>query len=147
MGYTHYFDTVKLDEATWAAFTDAVKKVFATDALSSPPVLRREYDEDKPPYVSAELIMFNGVSEDEGHDTFWLPNAADSLFCKTARKPYDIAAVAVLCLYWHFAGKLSGVDIRSDGVRADWENGLTLAKIATGLKSLKFPRGIKVRHG
>lgn len=58
--------------------------------------LQAEHNEPKPAKVLKTIIRFNGV-EDDGHETFYLPKKKRSFnFCKTARKPYDIAVAMVL---------------------------------------------------
>jgi len=66
-----------------------------------------EYDVKKPFEVFLDMIRFNG-SKDDGHETFlvtrempeipdWSSDKSASFdFCKTARKPYDLAVCLVL---------------------------------------------------
>lgn len=84
-----------------------------------------EYDEpEREPVFSENLIRFNGVG-DEGHETFVVtPSARDFEFCKTARKPYDTAVVAILCLLHHH----TEIEVSSDGVPEDWWRGLEFAR-------------------
>ena len=114
MGYTSYFPFKgKLDEVTkngWHAVVPIVRDIIERHK----DLLCLEYDEtDKPPLVDEEnfVIQFNGKGED-GHETFFV-NLKDTefAFCKTARKPYDIAVceiLLVLCAY------IPGFDIGSD---------------------------------
>ncbi len=81
----------------------------------------------RPPEVSPDLIRFHGW-KDEGHETFfltrekpenpsWDPTAKESFdFCKTARKPYDLAVCLVLLSMSRHAP--DSVKISSDG---DWD--------------------------
>jgi len=80
-----------------------------------------------PPEVNSEHIRFNGW-QDEGHETFmvtrevpdapsWSPDSDESFdFCKTARKPYDVAVCLVLLSMTRHAPK--SFRISSDG---DWD--------------------------
>jgi hypothetical protein len=78
----------------------------------------------KPPQVDNDVIRFNGW-KDEGHETFLvtreLPktfrtDAGDTFdFCKTNRKPYDLAVM--LCLL--IMASTKAVRVSSDG---DWDN-------------------------
>jgi hypothetical protein len=88
-----------------------------------------EYDVTKPPAVTPDLIRFNGP-KDEGHETFLVTRELGDYpdktlpgvclepfdFCKTARKPYDLAACLVLLSMKRHAPK--SVKVSSDG---DWD--------------------------
>lgn len=140
MGYTHYWTRSKFEisKKDWALIAADVAKIVA----ESPVPLAFEYDEiDKTPCVDAELIRFNGVG-DAGHETFYIarcipaderkPRYPDDnrkwSFCKTAHKPYDIVAVAVLAYLGSCWPKLFSVD--SDGDAAEWREGTELAQSA-----------------
>lgn len=70
--------------------------------------------------VTSKMVRFNGVNE-KGHETFLLEFKPSPFeFCKTARKPYDLAVCASLILASYYAE--SG-EISSDGINAGWENG------------------------
>ena len=98
--------------------------------------VRREFDEDTPPTINANLIHFNGVGDD-GHETFVIHRKAKKddenvggglmafTFCKTARKPYDIFVAGTLIL----AKTLFRDDVRfsSDGKLKDLEDARKLA--------------------
>jgi len=92
-----------------------------------------ECDIPKPPEVSNEMIRFNGVNG-EGHETFIffkkMPKEISSdkssrhfYFCKTARKPYDLAVCLVLLSLAQHAPK--SVELGSDG---DWDGEWTDAR-------------------
>jgi hypothetical protein len=126
MGFTHYWRTEKqVTKQQFEKLTAATTKVL--EAVQRDVPLAFECDEqDKDPEVSADLIRFNGCGED-GHETFYIEREATGFnFCKTARKPYDIAVVAVLCLFEHYTKGNSGVS--SDGDADDWAAGLKLAQ-------------------
>lgn len=95
-----------------------------------------DYDELKPPAVSATTIRFNGRGE-EGHETFimnrkmpeaqpWMLNTGESFdFCKTARKPYDLAVCLVLLSCVRHAP--NSIKVTSDG---DWDSDWAEARSA-----------------
>lgn len=93
--------------------------------------LAYEYDaaengKPKPPEVSDDQIRFNGW-KDEGHETFcfqkkmpkpqpWIETKEFFDFCKTARKPYDLAVgLSLLAAHKHAPNTIK---ISSDG---DWD--------------------------
>lgn len=83
-----------------------------------------DYDIARPPAATPDLIRFNGW-KDEGHETFlvtrempeipdWSSDKSSSFdFCKTARKPYDLAVCLVLLSMKRHAPK--SVKVSSDG--------------------------------
>jgi ubiquitin len=83
-----------------------------------------EYNEPKKAEVSDTKIQFNGLGN-EGHETFGLakekpkPNSDSEFFdfCKTARKPYDLAVGLVLLIAKNHAP--NSIKISSDG---DWDH-------------------------
>ena len=118
MGYTHYFnfkpETNQNPEHTrkFKETADLIKKVFC--------LLPREVEWDGKmlplklfgplgtgePIITDSRISFNGDKSNKlNHDTFLIPRDYDTwsgdicwTFCKTARKPYDIAVcLAILC--------------------------------------------------
>lgn len=92
-------------------------------------------------------VNFNG-SKDDGHETFILrehlnQNEAFN-FCKTARKPYDGLVVACLIILKKYLG--DGIEIGSDGFRADYIQGLNIARYYSGLKTLNIPDTIQTKR-
>lgn len=101
-------------------------------------VLAYEYDspEQGNTQVTPDIIRFNGW-KDEGHETFLItrkrpdnppydPDAKESFdFCKTARKPYDLAVCLVLLSMKRHAPR--NVRIASDG---EWDHEWTEARRA-----------------
>jgi hypothetical protein len=80
-------------------------------------------------------IVFNGIGDD-GHETFGFPlapftnNPAFS-FVKTARKPYDVVAVACLIVARdHFS--TAALEISSDGTWAEFAEGARLYQRTLG---------------
>lgn len=95
MGYTHYWEPVGSPptDKQWDEIQAAAREVVQQYI----DLLCWERDEpERPPEISTECIRFNGKGED-GLDTFVINRKQkDFDFCKTARKPYDAAVVAVL---------------------------------------------------
>ena len=131
MGYTHYWELPEIDKETWAKIQAASKEVVA-----EVPNLQYEFNNPDPPLVDSDHIRFNGQGS-AGHETFFLER--DGLrgfnFCKTARKPYDEAVTAVLCIVGHHltrAGTLKDpYYISSDGYFSEW-TGREIATRALG---------------
>jgi len=113
MGYTHYWNFDEYGEEDKDGYKKAlpiVRKI----VKKYNKILRAEYDSDEKPEVSKDAIVFNGIGDD-GHETFYFSLAdKDSgfTFCKTARKPYDIAVCEVLLVLNYFC---PGLGIDSDG--------------------------------
>lgn len=138
MGYTHYWHQKRdFKVAEWKAITDNTTALLASNNL--PPLLY-EADSNELPLVDKDTIRFNGKLDD-GHETFILTRkrrapydyetAEDARggsfdFCKTARKPYDAAVVAVLLFAAHAAP--GAISLSSDGDLEDWGDGLSLAR-------------------
>lgn len=136
MGYTHYIYRSK-------AFTVKQWEKVSLEAFQILDyckgrriVLAREYDSPTAgnPEVTPDHIRFNGWKS-EGHETFlvtrerperqsWQSESEDSFdFCKTARKPYDLAVCLVLLSVKRHAPK--SVRIGSDG---EWDGEWTEAR-------------------
>lgn len=128
MGYTHYWrKPTATPAALWSLIQADAQKIIA----ASPVKLAFDYDEtNKAPECSKELIRFNGIGKD-GHETFYLtPDAESFEFCKTACKPYDLIAVAVLAIAAEHAPGL--INVSSDGDTDDWKDGIAFASKVLG---------------
>jgi len=82
------------------------------------------------------------------HETFYLPRVYEPQdwqrpdergryfdFCKTARKPYDLAVTAsLIALQHHFPE----VGVSTDGTGDDWTAGLALCRSVLGYGQLPF---------
>ncbi len=140
MGYTHYWTSTRAaTPEEWALVCRAARIIIRLAAKVRVP-LAWEYDEPrKPPQVDGEDIRFNGVEED-GHETFLFSrDRADATFCKTAKKPYDLAVTAILIAADTLA---PGVwEISSDGTPEDWAPGLGLAVLA-GVSDARIPADV-----
>jgi len=119
MGYTHYMRTDnwgKQDELGLEKALPIVRKILKKHK----DIVQKEYDDEKRPVVSKKQIRFNGIGDD-GHETFMILNTEKQsdfghndnfAFCKTARKPYDIAVCEILLVMNAYCPHLS---ISSDG--------------------------------
>jgi hypothetical protein len=101
------------------------------------------------PVFDATEIMFNGVGV-ASHETFVLPRVrrkeweGGSLggnFCKTARKPYDVAVTACLC---YLSSVANAYSVSSDGRGSNFVAGLAAAREALPSKAniLDIPMGV-----
>jgi hypothetical protein len=108
------------------------------------------------PIITDELVSFNGNAslagnadtDDLSHETFYIPRIHEPQdwqtpdgqgryfdFCKTARKPYDLAVTAALItLRYHFPDP--EIAISSDGTAEDWQQGLTFCRATLGYGKL-----------
>lgn len=129
MGYTHY----------WARPPKIDKEVFATiktemeTALEKLPILIGNGCGNQKFVREKDCVVFNGYGYDDSHETFYFPRETEPEsykiseknhvfgFCKTARKPYDLAVmVCLLIAKWHLKSKLL---VYSDGGAEEWESG------------------------
>lgn len=128
MGYTHYWELPAIDIDTWREIQSGVKAVVAETSAK----LNYEFNDPDPPLVDSDVIRFNGHGS-AGHETFFVERGGlgGFNFCKTARKPYDEAVTAVLCIVGHHLTKAGELNkpyyINSDGYWDDWLPGRTLA--------------------
>lgn len=150
MGYSHYwYRKSDFTEKQWGNICLDALDIIVKHCDKKRIVLAREYDSPveahpslwggpkmlpTPPEVTPDHIRFNGW-KDEGHETFivtkarpdlpvWDSDAKESFdFCKTARKPYDLAVCLVLLSVKRHAPR--SVKIGSDG---DWNSEWTEAR-------------------
>lgn len=122
MGYTHYFEQKKpLDTATWDKLTTDVKKLISV--MEGTYRIKLESDDPNGIMVDNTRINFNGA--DQSHETFYLPKSdTDFNFCKTARKPYDLAVCCALLLAHHHAPDSYKID--SDGDAKEWSEAMNV---------------------
>ena len=135
MGYTHYFENKEtLNEEGFSRAASILKYIyhnrkrllnddvvsrvennqyFKDLSLETKIEIVEEFDNDKEPVFTNNLIRFNGKG-DWGHETFYItPTDEGFQFCKTNRKPYDFYAVAALGLLKAFCKEQ--ITISSDG--------------------------------
>ena len=147
MGYTHYWDhkhkfvppaweTIMRDVATILNHVEKVDGVPLRDGCSIP---------DTQPEINENHIAFNGAGND-AHETFRLNRKASGFnFCKTARKPYDLAATAVLAYVQSVYP--DHISCSSNGEADDWRGGVTTARLALAhhAKTICVPPGVETR--
>lgn len=101
IGYTHYWN-LKVDTKVKSLIPilSEIKKVLEPYKK----ILQYDYKNGKPIVITQTMIRFNGIGDD-GHETFCFKLGDEEFrdgfsfsFCKTARKPYDIAVCKVLLL-------------------------------------------------
>lgn len=142
IGFTHYWYRnvqSKVSPLQWTAICEAFTKIYQDCSQNGIELL---YEEDRPnsrPRCDGEVIRFNGTEKGNlGHETFILERITKGPvrdgevfeFCKTARKPYDVAVTALLLAAEFYA---PGVwRIESDGDREDWEEGVCLFEEIAG---------------
>jgi hypothetical protein len=139
MGYTHYWYQHKdFTTEQWSNIQKDVLDIIVKYCDKNHVALTEEYDSPMlvcgptPPIASKAMIRFNGWRE-EGHETFMLEKKMPMPripgrnyhfnFCKTARKPYDIAVCLVLLICATHAPDV--LSISSDG---SWEEDWTEAR-------------------
>jgi hypothetical protein len=135
VGYTHYFSRPKsLLKRRFNRAANDCKRI--VDALVAAEACRvqKERDDPSPPIFTPKLICFNGPGG-YGHETFTVAqvyqarpwecpeNELYSSFCKTARKPYDLAVCCCLIVLKHYLKEQFLV--RSDG-RSEFDAGTWL---------------------
>jgi hypothetical protein len=117
MGYAHYFTQQRpFTQTEWDNIAGDTRVVFDfcnTEGIT----IWHDSDVDEPPEASDDCIWFNGPN-DNGHETFCIHKDGGGFqFCKTARKPYDLAVCLVLLVIARHAP--DAMCIGSDG---DWDN-------------------------
>lgn len=129
MGYTHYFSQSRsFSKDEWNRVKDGLRKIVC-QCIGEGIDLQFEYDDERELEISDTMIRFNGV-DDMGHETFivckdvpkhqaWEDHTKPVFqFCKTARKPYDLAVC--LSLLWIQSVAPNVLQIASDGGNAEW---------------------------
>lgn len=113
MGYTHYWrinrKAARELKEHWSEIVLHCAKFCEAQCKGE---IQYEDDDPRPAVFSKKEIRFNGVDSD-GHETFLLRNVFSKFeFCKTSRKPYDLAVMGCLFIAKAFAPSL---DVSSDG--------------------------------
>lgn len=137
MGYTHYWTQPKdYTVKDWRQIGEDIGAILKdVQHVQGIPLA---FEDDQPgtqPLIDTETIRFNGLGED-GHETFYLNRVRGDLeawetvkgrdFCKTARKPYDLAVVA--CLAYLASLEKKPWLVSSDGRAHEWLEGVSLAR-------------------
>lgn len=136
MGYTHYWDTKNIKIEGNIFSKSFVKNAIAVIKEVMKTCDIEYFDETSEEYTlltaPSQIILSNGIAfngnGDLGHESFVLDFEKTEFtfnFCKTNRKPYDIAVCAVLIL-----AKLdqSNLYVSTDGEPEDWEDAFCLVK-------------------
>lgn len=155
MGYTHYwqYKPESIEPAQAMILCQDARHIieFCGVAITG----WRESGEFAPEFNPENRLAFNGLGEDNGHETFAFyfhpPQEPESdeesynkyryekfiendrqlwEFCKTARKPYDAVVTAVLL---RARDIIPTIEIDSDGDWSDWTAGRELYETAFGL--------------
>lgn len=134
MGYTHYTRQYRdFTAEEWECITADVEAV-----LEHCKSIVGDYEGNGgTPQVNPDIVQFNGIG-DQTHESFTIRRVIEKPghfdFCKTARKPYDLAVTACLIVVDHYvnAGETRAMQISSDGNREDWEPGIALAQTLFG---------------
>ncbi len=119
MGYTHYFDQQRdFTDDEWEHIGRLFKMILDEARKTHTIELQLEYNDPAPIQVDDTSIRFNGV-EDDGHETFYIQkeHMKEYNFCKTARKPYDLAVCLMLIIANEHAN--GALKIGTDG---DWDD-------------------------
>lgn len=148
MGYTNYYRTPNgftTDE--WTKLKGFASILIERCKEQGIALAGWDGEKDTEIEISDDRISFNGLDEDS-HETFSLyKEGSDFSFCKTARKPYDTAVVAMLCAVNHFVegGRSEALEITSDGDVLDWSAGQQLAQDILG-EPVDIPHGVANRN-
>ncbi len=139
MGFTHYYRReAKLNEETFKSFSKDVKRIFKMARALNIPLAGPMGEIGTNPIANNNSISFNGI-EDDSHETLSIPRIKSRRrfddeklifdFCKTARKPYDTIAVAVLVAFKHH---FPNSRISSDGDEKAFELGKNICQLLFG---------------
>jgi hypothetical protein len=137
MGYTHYFHTKdaqdnvrSLDQTLWEqTYVPLVRQIFRIVQARGISLADGEGAAKSKPIVDHAAVNFNG-KEPEHYETLFLPQSGTEFsFCKTNRRPYDEAVVAVLLAAQQVFGE--AFHFGSDGGEDDLAEGRRLLDMAT----------------
>lgn len=124
MGYTHYFKQEKpVNDQQWKSFQKDAE-IMLKEIQSMGIVLMSNDENDV--LINNERVNLNG-DESCGldHETFYMDKDYRRFnFCKTARKPYDLAVCSLLLLANEHMPEHH--DIGSDGDFEDWKEAMEL---------------------
>jgi hypothetical protein len=135
MGYTHYWYRKKIiDEDIFKNIVDDFKKLLNKTNI---PTLLADWNGDGEPDIDYTEVRFNGKQPEDDHETFVFEQNMDIenkiskegkyfVFCKTARKPYDIAVTTFLLIAKYYLG--DDIKVSSDGIKEDWNEADVLVR-------------------
>jgi hypothetical protein len=136
MGYTHYWTIGKLDPEQFVKFSADCEKII--DDCKQNGIAIAGGDGVGKPEITSKEVWFNGSGEDS-HETFHISIESKGFdFCKTARKPYDLAVAACLVAAKHHFG--DQITISSDGGMDGFTEGIEVCKrlFGYGLEDSEF---------
>jgi hypothetical protein len=154
MGYTHYWtQTRDFTREEWAQIREDMNALLKdVQHVQGIPLANYAGEPGTSPEITDAKVWFNGVGDDS-HETFclnrvrppkeeWEPGRGWD-FCRTARKPYDLAVTAALC-YLATVPDPASHTVSSDGTGRDFLDGLAEARLALPRYAniLDIPRGI-----
>jgi hypothetical protein len=154
MGYTHYWTQSRdFTSDEWAQIRQDMETLLKdVQHVQGIPLANRAGDAGTSPEITDTKVWFNGVGGDS-HETFCLNRVRPPKeewqtrrgggFCKTARKPYDLAVTAALC-YLATVPAPASHSVSSDGQGRDFLDGLAEARLALPRYAniLDIPRSI-----
>jgi hypothetical protein len=116
MGYSHYW-TLKngIEQSDWDKFLEGARLIIATAVDAGIPLEDNSND---------STVSINGVGAGAHEDFVISIEDVGYDFCKTAEKPYDTVATALLIHLKQVFG--SQVLITSDGAWHEWDGGKLL---------------------
>jgi len=161
MGYTHYFSHKKdITQDAWEKITRDFELLLsalpehsesAGGGCRDEPLKIASWQKEAPIIDwDDETIAFNGAPEEMSHETMYLGRSKQTtalelelsekdkifIFCKTARKPYDLLVCGLLILVNHYAPNAYEID--SDGDAGDWTPALRWVQKICGNPSRTF---------
>jgi hypothetical protein len=138
MGYTHYwYRPLELPRERWTPFLGDWLKVY--DKLVLRGLSLSDPDSPAlPPVFHEGLVAFNGrpgwepflLSRRYERQDFVKPDGRCFSFCKTARRPYDLAVTACLLVAKRAFGSI--LTVSTDGEDADWQAARDLCQEVLG---------------
>lgn len=130
MGYTHYM-RMKRDgpQEKWTEAVMAARKVIeaspvALDVRFSDTAIYADAVEE--PHETLVVLTTLAHQDEQAHQRGLIPDDEFFLFCKTARKPYDVVVTAAYATLQEIGGP-ECVLVSSDGESDEWEAGVGLA--------------------
>ena len=145
MGYTHYWhQRCDIGKDAWGTIVEDVAVILAfIEHEQGVPLASWIGAGGSRPLLNAREIAFNGLGDDQHESLVIQPARTDSSswFCKTARKPYDLAVTAVLS---YLSSVAETHYVTSDGHGAEWLAGVEAVRQALPQygNTVDIPRGV-----
>jgi hypothetical protein len=125
MGYTHYWRSSGFTPEQWAQLCQSARTIARRSARTGAPL--RGWDGEAPAEYGPDRVALNGLAKTgDDFESLIIHRAPEAFgFCKTGRRPYDAAAVALLIV----AARINpGFSWRSDGDASEHADGLRMAR-------------------